>query len=135
MWQLRSSYHFAENSADFLLKIELFFTMLSNFEKEAAAFNDWDFWWVVCLTHKFLWSLHYSWCIGYHYYHYHQCTISLSSFRPSTKIFEFDHVKFPKNISSKYGVWRKFLEIESNSMFSEKEVCFKNVNCLTLFSQ
>ena len=134
MWQLRSSYHFAENSADFVLKIELFFTMLSNFEKE-AAFNDWDFWWVVCLTHKFLLSLHYSWCVGYHYYHYHHCTISLSSFRSSTKIFESDHGKFPKSISSKVGVWRKFLEIESNSMFSEKEVCFKNVNCLTLFSQ
>ena len=33
----------------------------------------------------------------------------------STKITEFDHVKFPKSISSKNSVWREFLEIDRSS--------------------
>ena len=37
----------------------------------------------------------------------------------STKIIEFDNVKFPKNISSKDGVWREFLEIDSNGTSSK----------------
>ena len=32
-------YHFVENSARFVLKIELLLTMLSNFEREAALKN------------------------------------------------------------------------------------------------
>ena len=39
----------------------------------------------------------------------------------STKIIEFDIVKFPKSISSKDGVWREYLEIDSNSTFSKKK--------------
>ena len=33
----------------------------------------------------------------------------------STKITEFDHVKFPKRISSKNGVWREFLDIHRSN--------------------
>ena len=40
----------------------------------------------------------------------------------STKIIEFDIVKFPKSISSKDGVWREYLEIDSNSTFSKKKL-------------
>ena len=50
----------------------------------------------------------------------------------STKIIEFDYVKFPKNVSSKDGVWRKFLG-DSNSTFSKKNEYFKNVNFLIHF--
>ena len=38
----------------------------------------------------------------------------------STKIIEFDNLKFPKSISSKDGVQRDFLGIDSNSMSSKK---------------
>ena len=40
----------------------------------------------------------------------------------STKITEFENVKFPKSISSKDGVWREFLEIDNSITFSEKYV-------------
>ena len=46
----------------------------------------------------------------------------LSPFRLSTKIIEFFYVKSPKSISSKRAVWRKFLEIESNSILSKNRV-------------
>ena len=36
LWKLKSSYHFGENSAHFVLKIELVFTMLFNFKREPA---------------------------------------------------------------------------------------------------
>ena len=52
--------------------------------------------------------------------------------RSSTKIVEFDNVKFLKIISTKDGVWREFLEANSNSMFSKHEH-LKNVNFLILF--
>ena len=38
----------------------------------------------------------------------------------STKIIESDNLKFPKSISSKDGVQRDFLGIDSNSMSSKK---------------
>ena len=38
----------------------------------------------------------------------------------STKIIEFDNVKFSKNISSKDGVSREFLGIDSNGTSSKK---------------
>ena len=38
----------------------------------------------------------------------------------STKIVQFDKVKFPKIISTKDSVWREFLETDSNSIFSKK---------------
>ena len=44
-----------------------------------------------------------------------------------TKIIEFDNVKFPKSISSKDGVWREFVGIDSNCKFSKKNEYFKNV--------
>ena len=34
--KLKSTYHFVENSAHFVFKIELLLTVLSNFEKKAA---------------------------------------------------------------------------------------------------
>ena len=40
--------------------------------------------------------------------------------RFSTKIVEFHNEKFPKIISTEDGVWRKFLETDSNSMSLEK---------------
>ena len=40
--------------------------------------------------------------------------------RSSTKIAEFDNVNFPKSISSKDGVWREFLKIDSNSTLKKK---------------
>ena len=40
-------------------------------------------------------------------------------------MIEFDHVKFPESISSGDVVWRNFLEIDSNSMSSEKGVLLK----------
>ena len=49
--------------------------------------------------------------------------------RSSIKILEFDHVKFPKNISSKDGVSRTFLEIDRNGTSSKNEY-FKNMNFL-----
>ena len=39
--------------------------------------------------------------------------------KSSTKLIEFDHVKFPVSISSEDGVSREFFEIDSNSMFSK----------------
>ena len=57
LWKLRSSYHFVEISAYFVLKIKLQFTMLSNFERETTLKNS-AFWWVACLTHEFLWSVY-----------------------------------------------------------------------------
>ena len=51
-----STYHFAENLAYFVLRIELLLTVLSNIEREAAL-KDSVFWWVACLTDKVLWSL------------------------------------------------------------------------------
>ena len=38
----------------------------------------------------------------------------------STKIIEFDNVKFPKRISSKDGVWTEFPEIDRNYTFYKK---------------
>ena len=38
----------------------------------------------------------------------------------STKIIEFDNVKFPKNISFKDGVSREFLEIDVTGTSSKK---------------
>ena len=76
LWKLRSSYHFVENSAHVVLKIELLFNILSIFEREAAL-KESVFWWVPYLTHKFLWSVynliinlsglawHMVWCIQY----------------------------------------------------------------------
>ena len=55
LWKLTSSYHFAENLARFVFKIELLVTMLSNFEREAVL-KDLTFQWVAWLTHKFFWS-------------------------------------------------------------------------------
>ena len=52
--------------------------------------------------------------------------------RSSTKIIEFDNIKFPKNMSSKDGVWREFPEIDSNGASSKNEY-FKKVNFLLLF--
>ena len=58
--------------------------------------------------------------------------------RSSTKIVEFDNVKFPKILSTKDGVWREFLETDSNSMFSRKWVpqkrefsypFYRSINC------
>ena len=47
--------------------------------------------------------------------------------RSSTKITEFDNVKFPKSVSSKDGFWREFLKIDSNSTFSKnKKKTIKN---------
>ena len=56
----RSTYHFAEYSTYFVLKIELLLTMLPNFEREAAL-KDSAFWWVACLAHRVLWSVHNWW--------------------------------------------------------------------------
>ena len=39
----------------------------------------------------------------------------------STKIIEFDNIKFPKSISSKMVFEGEFLEIDSISMFSKKK--------------
>ena len=47
--------------------------------------------------------------------------------RSTTKIIELDNSKFPKNISSKDGVSRKFLEIDSNGT-SSKNKYFKHMN-------
>ena len=52
----------------------------------------------------------------------------------STKIIEFDNVKFSKRIWLKDDLWREFLEIDSNSTFSKKNEYFKNVNIFNLFS-
>ena len=38
----------------------------------------------------------------------------------STKTIEFGNVKFPKDLSSKDGVWKEFLEIDSNGTSSKK---------------
>ena len=46
---------FEENSAHFLLKIELLFTMLSNFKRKVAL-KDSAFWSLACFPHKFLWT-------------------------------------------------------------------------------
>lgn len=46
----KSTYHFAENSTCFLLKIELMLTVLFDFEKEGAL-EDSAFSWIVILTH------------------------------------------------------------------------------------
>ena len=43
----------------------------------------------------------------------------------STKVTEFDNVKFSESISSKSGVSREFLEIDSNNTFSKKRVLQK----------
>ena len=52
-WKLRNIYYFAENLARFVVKIELLFTMFSNFEREAVlkriSFS---------MGSKFLWSVH-----------------------------------------------------------------------------
>ena len=47
---------------------------------------------------------------------------SFSQFRPFTKIIDFDHAKFPESISYKDVVWRKFIEIDTNRIFSKNEV-------------
>ena len=57
---------------------------------------------------------------------------SPSPFRTSTKIIEFDNVKSTTSVLSKDGVWRKFLETESNSMFSKKGVLKKLVTLLSV---
>ena len=36
-------------------------------------------------------------------------------------MIEFDNVKFPKDLSSKDGVWKEFLEIDSSGTFSKKK--------------
>ena len=38
---------------------------------------------------------------------------------------EFEQVTFPASISSDDGIWREFLEIDNNSMFSKKWVLQK----------
>ena len=66
--------------------------------------------------------------------------------RSSTKIIESEIVKFPKDISSKDGVWKKFLETDSNGASlqnkkktnkqtkkNKKNEYFRNVNFLILF--
>ena len=40
--------------------------------------------------------------------------------RFSTEIVEFHNEKFPKIISTEDGIWKKFLETDSNSMSLEK---------------
>ena len=55
LWKWRGIYHFVDHSTYFVLKIELLFAMLSNFQTEAIL-KDSTFWWVACLTHKVLWS-------------------------------------------------------------------------------
>ena len=42
----------------------------------------------------------------------------------STKIIEFYYVKLPKSLSSKYGVWKEFIE-DSSGTFSRKWVLQK----------
>ena len=48
------TYHFVENSAYLIFNIELLFTILCNFGRDAAL-KDSAFWWVTCLIHKVLW--------------------------------------------------------------------------------
>ena len=50
-------------------------------------------------------------------------------------MIEFDIVKFPKNISSKDGVSREFIEIDSNGTSSKKWVLQKHEFSYTFFSQ
>ena len=45
---------------------------------------------------------------------------------------EFEQITFPASISSDDDVWREFLEIDNNSMFSKKWVLQKR-KFLTLF--
>ena len=55
--------------------------------------------------------------------------------RSFAEIIELDNKRFIKNKSSKNGVLREFLEIDSNSTFSKNEN-FKNMNFLIIsFSQ
>ena len=63
----------------------------------------------------------------YFYFKYHPQSDQSKYFIPlfhliksSTKVIEFDHVKFPVSISSEDGVSREFFEIDSNSMFSKR---------------
>ena len=48
-------------------------------------------------------------------------------------MIEFDNVKFPKDLSSKDGVWKEFLDIDSNGRSSEKWVLQKRKLSYTLF--
>ena len=57
LWKWRNTYHFVENSASFVLTIELLLTMLSNFERKVGL-KDSTFWWVVCLTQNVLWPVY-----------------------------------------------------------------------------
>ena len=57
LWKWRSTYHFVENSAYFVLRFELLLPVLSKFEG-AAALKKSHFWWVVCLTYKVSWSVY-----------------------------------------------------------------------------
>ena len=53
--------------------------------------------------------------------------------RPSTKVVEFDNVKFPKIISTNDGTWGEFLETDSNIMFSNKWVPQKREFCYPFY--
>ena len=57
LWQWKCTYHFGDNSAYFILKIELLLTMFCNFKKE-TAFKDSAFWQVASLTIKMLWFIY-----------------------------------------------------------------------------
>ena len=68
MWKWRSTYHCLENSAYFLLKIELFLTMSYNFERETAPSDSlylvsrkiyWDFVIDYCIKQVYFWKKHY----------------------------------------------------------------------------
>ena len=56
LWKWRRNKQFVENSAYFVLKIELLFTMLSKFERETIL-KESAFWRVACLNHTVLWSV------------------------------------------------------------------------------
>ena len=51
LWKWRSTCHFVNNSACYVLKIELSLSMLSKFERKVDL-KDSDFWWVACFAQK-----------------------------------------------------------------------------------
>ena len=59
---------------------------------------------------------------------------SILLIRSSTKIYEFDKIRFPQNIKSKDGVWREFLKIDSSVMSSKRWILRKREFSYT-FSQ
>ena len=57
LWKWRSTYHFVENSAYVILKLDLLLTMFPKLKGEVVL-KDSTFWWVACLTHKVSWSVY-----------------------------------------------------------------------------